>query len=50
MACCSPNYRETVKEEEKKINAKGEESLSLTSKLILTAVMLSGAGFFFYLT
>ncbi|WP_169787437.1 hypothetical protein [Sporosarcina globispora] len=50
MGCCNPNYRETVNEEEKRVNAKGTDSLSLPAKLILAAVMLSGIGFFFYLT
>ncbi len=50
MGCCNPKYRETVNEEEKRINAKGGDSLSHSAKLILAAVMLSGTGIFFYLT
>ncbi len=48
MGCCSPNYRETVNEEEKIVNEKGTDSLPLPAKLIFGVI--SVIGLFFYLT
>ncbi|MBU8770648.1 hypothetical protein [Cytobacillus oceanisediminis] len=48
MGCCSPKYRETVNEEEKKVNEKGTDSLALPAKLIFGAIFV--IGLFFYLT
>lgn len=48
MGCCSPNYRETVNEEENKVNEKGKDSLPLPAKLIFGLIFV--IGLFFYLT
>ncbi|KAF0825454.1 hypothetical protein KIS1582_0761 [Cytobacillus firmus] len=48
MGCCNPKYRETVNEEEKRINAKGLDSLSLSVKLLFGVISILGV--FFYLT
>lgn len=48
MGCCSPKYRETVNEEEKRVNEKGTDSLPLSAKLIFGVIVVIGV--FFYLT
>lgn len=47
MGCCNPKYREAVNEEEKRINAKGEASLSLSVKLLFGVISIFGIFFYF---
>jgi hypothetical protein len=42
MGCCSPNYRNSVNEEEKRINEKGSDALPFSLKIVLiTAIAVS---------
>ncbi len=42
MGCCSPNYRNSVNEEEEKINSKGAEKAPLLLKVLMTTIVCIG--------
>ncbi|WP_347552570.1 hypothetical protein ABFG93_09700 [Pseudalkalibacillus hwajinpoensis] len=42
MGCCNTKYKETIDEEEERINEEGKEHLSLFGKLILSCLFLGG--------
>ncbi len=42
MGCCNPKYRETVNEEEERINTNGKETLPLAGKIFLASIFLFG--------
>jgi hypothetical protein len=42
MGYCSPNYRNSVNEQEEQINQKGKDELPLFIKVILVIVMIGG--------
>lgn len=42
MGCCSPNFRETVKEQEEKVNQKGSEKVPLLAKMAIVIITAGG--------
>ncbi|MDQ0861818.1 hypothetical protein [Bacillus sp. V2I10] len=42
MGCCSPNYRQTVNEEEEKLNRKGKDCAPLLLKIAGSLVIAGG--------
>ncbi|WP_251626194.1 hypothetical protein [Metabacillus idriensis] len=42
MGCCSPNYRQTVNEEEEKVNRKGTDRAPLLLKIAGCLVIVGG--------
>ncbi|CAM3392395.1 hypothetical protein [Cytobacillus oceanisediminis] len=42
MGCCSPNFRETVKEQEEKVNKKGSEKIPLLAKMAMFIITAGG--------
>lgn len=42
MGCCSPNYRQTVNEEEEKLNRKGTDNAPLLLKIAGSVVIAGG--------
>ncbi|WP_377891675.1 hypothetical protein [Alkalihalobacillus sp. R86527] len=42
MGCCNPKYRETVNEEEQRINTNGKQTLPLVGKVVLVSIFLFG--------
>ncbi|MCA0989289.1 hypothetical protein [Guptibacillus algicola] len=42
MGCCNPKYRETVNEEEQRINSNGKQTLPLAGKVVLASFFLFG--------
>jgi hypothetical protein len=42
MGCCSPNYRQTVNEEEEKLNSKGKDRAPLLLKIAGSFVITVG--------
>jgi hypothetical protein len=49
MGCCSPNYRETVNEQEEKINQNEKDGLPLTAKIIIVVITAVAVGAAFLL-
>ncbi len=44
MGCCGPEYRKLVNEKEKRLNAKGSESLPSYIKLLSLAILVGAIG------
>jgi uncharacterized Tic20 family protein len=48
MGCCSPNYRETVNENEEKVNHQGKDVLPFKIKLLF-GIIFTGAVLAYFL-
>ncbi|MBN8210185.1 hypothetical protein JI666_15645 [Bacillus sp. NTK071] len=49
MGCCNTKYKDTVDEEEERINEKGKEQLPLYGKIILSCLFIGGIALIVFL-